>query len=90
VNYDTDRAELQNDGSRSGYLKFLESVLVHVREIEQEAHKLGIKAQSIPRKLGRPGSSRPKLIDEYYWVTVTQRYQPPPTALLALWTDWSR
>jgi len=84
------RRALKHDASRSGYLEFLYRVRADVAAIEVEARDLGIPPGRIPRALGRERSSLPKMMDEYYWVTITLQHQPPSTQDLALWSKWSR
>ena len=66
------RAALSLDGGRDSYLVYLLDVQEQARGIEEEAAGLGIAAKDIPKTLGRPGSSLPKMIDEYYWITLTR------------------
>ena len=66
------RAALSLDGGRDSYLDYLLDVQEQVRGIEQEAAARGIAAKDIPKVLGRPASSLPKMIDEYYWITLTR------------------
>ena len=84
------RAALGHDASRDGYLAYLEGVRDHVRNLEAEAANFGIDAADIPRTLGRPASSLPKMIDEYYWITLTRGHVVPDAAELARWYKWSR
>jgi hypothetical protein len=42
-----------------------------------------------PEQTGRPGSTPPKLIDEYYWVTITRAFTPPTRQDLAQWLTWA-
>jgi hypothetical protein len=84
------RAALGHDGTRDGYLAYVESVRDHVRNLEAEAATFGIAAVDIPRVLGRPTSSLPKMIDEYYWVTLTRGHVVPDPVELARWYKWSR
>ena len=69
------RAALRLDGSRESYLAYLVDVQEIVRGIEAEAAALGIT--NVPKALGRPRSSLPKMIDEYYWITLTRGHVPP-------------
>ena len=84
------RAALGHDGTREGYLAYLEGVRDDVRNLEAEAATFGIAAADIPRVLGRPASSLPKMIDEYYWVTLTRGHVVPDATELARWYKWSR
>jgi hypothetical protein len=71
------RAALKLDGSRDSYLRYLLDVQAHCRNIEAEAATSGIAARDIPKALGRPASSLPKMIDEHYWITLTRGLAPP-------------
>jgi hypothetical protein len=83
------RKHLGYDGSPEAYRRFLDSVRQQVRQLEQEAVALGIAASEIPHLVGRPHSSLPKLVDEFYWVTITKRCLPPGQAELERWVRWA-
>jgi hypothetical protein len=84
------RAALGHDASRGGYLAYLKGVQAHVHNLEREAATFGIAPADIPRALGRPTSSLPKMLDEYYWITITRGHIPPDVKELARWYKWSR
>ena len=48
-----------------GYRSYLEQAASALRGL---ARRLGVPVSGLPTLLGRPGSSPPKLIDEYLWV----------------------
>jgi len=54
-----------------------------------QARKRGIKAPQLADAIGRPQSSLPKLVDEYYWVTVTNGLAVPSRRELARWLTWA-
>ncbi len=83
------RAALGLDGGRDSYLEYLGLVQATCRSIEAEAALQGIAPRDIPKALGRPKSSLPKMIDEHYWITLTRRHVPPSTDDLERWTDWA-
>lgn len=37
------------------------------------AQRLGVPVEDLPAALGRPGSSPPKLVDEFLWIRITRR-----------------
>lgn len=84
------RDGLRYDRSRRGYLLFLRDVQKQVRDLEAEASSLGMPAAQIPAALGRPASSLPKMIDEYYWVTITQGHVPVAVDEIARWHEWAQ
>jgi len=84
------REKLGYDRSPESYRKFLGSVQEHVRRLEEEAAHLGISATDLPKLMKRPGSSIPKLVDEFYWVTITKECAPPTEDELERWASWAR
>ncbi len=61
------------DGARASYCSFLKTVKSEILDVIGDANRAGIEAKDIPRKVGRTDSSLPKLVDEYYWITITKR-----------------
>jgi hypothetical protein len=68
--------------------------IIHSREdlleLVDDARRLGIEVKEIPRQVARRDSSLAKLADEYNWVTITKKIEPPTPARLADWARWSR
>lgn len=56
-------------GGAAGYRTYLEDVAGALRAL---AHRLEVPVHGLPSTLGRPGSSPPKLVDEYLWVRVNR------------------
>lgn len=83
------RERLGYDRSPESYRKFLDSVQEHVRRLEEEASHLGISATDLPKLMKRPGSSIPKLVDEFYWVTITKECAPPTEDEREGWVSWA-
>jgi hypothetical protein len=77
------------DGSPESYPRFLRDVQGEVVDLQQNALGLGISVAEIPARIGRPDSSLPKLIDEYYWVTVTKGCRPLAPEELELMSSWA-
>jgi hypothetical protein len=84
------RNNLGFDGSRRSYCEYLAEVRKQIKQLCGEAAELGIPAESIPLEVGRPGSTLPKLVDEYNWVTATatRGFSPEPSEI-AKWHRWS-
>lgn len=57
----------------AGYADYLEQVAGALRRL---AGRLRVEVHQVPTKLGRPGSSPPRLVDEYLWMRVN-RPGPP-------------
>lgn len=83
------RAKCGYDGGRRSYCEYLVRVREQISEFCSEAAALGVAAQDIPREVGRPKSTLPKLVDEYNWVTLTKDFLPPEADEIAKWHRWS-
>ena len=55
----------------------------------EEAASYGIKTVDIPMSIGRSEASLPKLVDEYYWVTITSQCAPPGGEEIMKWARWA-
>jgi hypothetical protein len=66
------RSNLRYDGSGGSYLRFLSQVREIIGDLVEEARGQGIDPGSIPKDVGRPESSLPKLVDEYRWISITK------------------
>jgi len=48
----------------------------------------GFRLTELPRKLEVPSDTIPKLIDGYYWLTITKGLTLPDAANLRRWAQW--
>ena len=67
------RAALGHRGDLGSFRVYLTRVADQLRCLAQEA---GVPIASLPALVGRPGSSPPKLVDEYNWVVITKGLPP--------------
>jgi hypothetical protein len=74
------------DHSGASYSKYLKRVISDLRAVSSRA---GVQINELPSLIGRPNSTPPKLIDEYYWVTVTRGFKPPSRETLSKWAEWA-
>jgi hypothetical protein len=77
------------DGSARSYRKHLEMARCWLNELSKRCKEKGFQLAELPSKVGRPGSSLAKLMDEYLWVTITSGCAPPDKGTLQRWVDWS-
>jgi hypothetical protein len=61
------------DRAGRGYRTYLDQVADALRRLSS---RLGVPVASLPDVLGRPGSSPPKLVDEYLWMRVRRPAKP--------------
>jgi hypothetical protein len=78
--------ELGFDHSAASYSKYIRRVLSDLQGVAAQA---GVSVSELPALVGRGDSTPPKLIDEYYWVTITRGFTPPTREELATWLAWA-
>jgi hypothetical protein len=78
---------LKLDGSSSSYRQYLQQAKEWLNELSKECAKQGFALADLPGMIGRPKSTLPKVIDEYQWVTMTQKWQLKE--VVECWTNWS-
>ena len=74
------------DRSAASYASYLRHVLTQLQAVAAQAD---VAIAHLPALVGRPESTPPKLIDEYYWVTITRDFTPPGREELAKWLGWA-
>jgi len=82
------RSDHELDGTAVSYRSFLIIVRDHLNELNSECEKYGTNLKDLPVLLGRPESSLVKLVDEFFWVTITRKCLPPSIGLLTRWNEW--
>lgn len=82
------RKQFGVDGSACSYTKFLREVRIELNELEQACEEKGHIITDLPNLLGRPTSSIAKMIDEYFWVTITRGCTVPPEDEISRWATW--
>lgn len=81
--------ELGYDGSQGSYRGYLQHVTEALLSLGALCEREGFTLHELPAILGREVSTPLKLIDEYYWVTVTRGCEPPAAEVLERWSEWS-
>jgi hypothetical protein len=75
------------NGSARSYRQHLLWAKERLQDVSGECTKRGFELADLPAKIERPKSTLPKLIDEYLYVTVTNKFQLKE--LIERWTKWS-
>jgi hypothetical protein len=83
------RQSLGYDGSAESYVEYLQTVNGLLADLRPACERNGFTLSDLPTRLLRPNSSVPKLIDEYFWMNVTQNWQPPTSETFRNWAEWS-
>lgn len=68
--------KLQLEGNGAGYVSYLSRVKKELNEIRETLKNTTITWTDLFRYLKKQHRSYPKLIDEYYWITITQGCDP--------------
>ena len=79
------REALGFDGSGSEYCRFLLHVQKEIDLLVKDASRHDVSAEGISAAVGRTGVPLAKLIDEYYWMTLTQGCSIPTKEDLMHW-----
>jgi len=86
---DSIREHYGYDGSGASYLAYLHRVRSILEELKDACNRNGFTLPQLPKQLGRNNSTVPKLIDEYYWVTIAKGCSLPAQDTFQEWTQWS-
>jgi hypothetical protein len=70
------------------YRDFLLKSQNEIRELIADAERLSIKPVNIPIAVKRPGSTLPKLVDEYNWVKIVKKVEMPDDKTIRDWISW--
>ncbi len=81
------RDSLRFNNNYVGYLQHVRSL---IEELAQSCRLNGFELSDLPGRLGMPLSTVPKLIDQYYWVTITKGCCLPDEATFQQWANWNR
>jgi hypothetical protein len=82
------RTKFELDGTADSYCDYMLKVRDQLKELSKDCERNGFSLHDLPRILNREGSSIAKLIDEYYWVTITKGSEAPRKKDLQLWLSW--
>lgn len=74
--------------SARSYIQYLQAAKDHLEELSQECDERGHNLSDLPQMLGRSTSSIAKMVDEYFWVTVSRSCPVPSDDELMRWATW--
>lgn len=82
------RSHFHFDGSAEDYVKFLHQVRSNLEELDEACNKLRYGILDLPKLVNKPNSRLTKLMDEFHWVTITRKCNPPTYQELKRWIEW--
>jgi hypothetical protein len=80
-----ERKALRFDESGGGYTSYLRHAQGILRALSPACRRYGIQLDDLPMLLGRREATPAKLVDEYYWATVTRKVAIPDETTLHTW-----
>jgi hypothetical protein len=83
------RGQFDLYGSGAEYGEYLRRVRSDLEHLNAKCCGLNLQLSQLPVLFGRPNSSLAKLVDEYYWVTLTRNCAPPSREQMTQWVQWS-
>lgn len=83
------RSHFGCDGSGKSYVVFLKTVRYFIKKIETQCKKVNIDIYELPTLVGRPTATVGKIIDEYFWATISRKIKLPNNNILQKWVRWS-
>ena len=75
------------DGSPQSYFEYLKIIRNLTFHIGGLCRNKAFQIEDLPKELGRPKSTVIELVNEYIWVTVTQKVELPSSSTLAQWVE---
>ena len=67
---------LDLEGNGSGYVGYLSIIQGELKEIKAELLNSGMEWDNLSKILQKRHKAYPKVIDEYFWISITQRCDP--------------
>jgi len=77
-----------DDASSESYRRFLQEIRNMAWRIRDLCKENGFDIRSLPSQIERPDSTVLEIINEYVWVTVTNKCKPPSSTSLKRWASW--
>ena len=83
------RKDFNCDGSADSYARFVKDAVAECTGLAQESQQHGFHLSELPGRLGQPDATMPKLMDEYYWITITRGVSIPTPETVTGWLAWA-
>ncbi len=83
------RDSLEQGGVQFSYAEYLLKAKQELQELIQDCKNHGVAYEELPRLAGRPKETIAKLIDEFFWVTISRNCPVPPVELIKQWSEWT-
>ena len=82
------RDALALDRSAESYGQYVAYVREIILDLATQCRRHGFGIEDLPARIGREEMTLPKLIDEYFWITITRKCCIPGVTSLTEWLAW--
>jgi len=82
------RDKFNLDDSAHSYCAYLRIAKDYLEELKPDCIKFGFTITDLPEIFNRPVSSVAKLMDEYFWVTISRKCPTPDDSKFKNWIEW--
>ncbi len=83
------RDSLEQEGSHFSYGEYLQKAKSELQELIQDCKSHHVAYEKLPELVGRPKETLAKLVDEFFWVTISRKCPVPPADLIKKWSEWT-
>ncbi len=77
-------------GNKESYVQYLYDTKQKLEKLNLQCVKHNFSINDLPEKIGKKEATLPKLLDEYYWITITRKMYPPDFNIVESWYMWSK
>lgn len=71
------RAHFKKGDNGFAYIQYIKDVNEIVKDLIIQCNRNNFQIEELPKRINRPNSTIPKIIDEYFWVTITKKWTLP-------------
>lgn len=82
------RSHFKYSSDALSYVKYLKRVKDIALDLDKQCRLNGFGIEDLSKQIGRPDATIPIIIDEYHWVTITNKVEPPDKNILKKWIAW--
>ncbi|MBA7491687.1 hypothetical protein ES702_02235 [subsurface metagenome] len=84
------RLQFKYSNDALSYIKYLKRVKDIALDLDKQCKLNGFNIEDLPKQIDRQDTTVPALIDEYHWVTTTNKVKPPNKDTLKRWMNWKQ
>jgi hypothetical protein len=82
------RQDGPNRDSGQLYSDFIDSIVTELQDLKADAARLGFSVDDVPSLVENAEDSLVKVVDEFYWITITVGHKIPTKDVIERWLEW--